>query len=285
MWSSGNLLGVFAQETTTQSGFAIVTPVSGNIGGLVATETLRHSTSADVEHTVIGPSTLVTAASLPVFVGVGTANTTAIAIANPSNGSGGVNMVLTNNFGGFFATATIQLGPRGQLAIFLNDIFSLQSEVVSTPLLLTMSSELPVAVLALNFQGEDFASIPLTSLSFPTPVPVQPLVLGPTPTAMPGFGLGVPPPAPTFTPPVVLTSTAATTPSIGGNASLVFAQVAIGGEWSTDITVANTSAGAQIVRIDFFSPNGINIGSLPDIAIEPRGVFFFSTNPAAAGIQ
>ena len=254
----------------------------------MATETLRLSTSTDVEHTVVGPSTLVTAASLLVFVGPGSQNTTAIAIANPSLGTGGVNLILTNGFGGFVADATVQLGPREQFSRFLNEIFSIQTPV-ATPLLLTVSAELPVAILALNFQGEDFALIPMTSLAFPTPVPPQPLVVAPlpAPTVMPGFGLGLPP-TPTFTPPVVIASTAvtaATTLSIGGNASLVFAQVAFGGQWSTDIAVANTSAGQQTVRIDFFSPNGVNISSLPDILIEPRGVFFFSTDPAAAGIQ
>ena len=136
----------------------------------------------------VSPSSPKQASGRPSAVSTGSrrcAEATAIAIANPSIGSGGVNLVLTNTVGGFVADATIQLGPREQFSRFLNEIFPLQVGV-STPLLLTVSAELPVAILALNFQGEDFAQIPLTSLSFPTPVPAQPLVLAPSP-ALPRF--------------------------------------------------------------------------------------------------
>ena len=267
------------------------------------------------------PSPLITTASIPVPVGVVGENTTAIAIANPSAGSGGVNLVLTDNVGNVVLNVVVQLGPRRQFAKFLNELFGTQSVAFNTPLLLTVSSEIPVSIVALNFRGEEFTSIPLVSLSPPTPVAVQPLtgsvVISPVPietcltppvqtfvppSASNGFGLGVPPtpppaatffsppftisnsPVPTVTSPTtttVVSPQAPTTASIGGNAALVFPQVVTGGAWSTDIVLGNSSTGTQVVRIDFFSSDGLATNSLTDIAIPPRGVFFFSSETSA----
>jgi hypothetical protein len=207
--------------------------------------------------------------------------------------SGGINLFLTDQSGAVVANTIVQIGPRGHLSKFLNELFAIQEGGFSTPLLLTMSSEIPVAVLALNFRFGDFASIPLTSLSSPTPVPVQALTpqstfSNPTfvpsqpviPSAMPGFGLGLPPstpPTPIFSPPIATTGTPVpTTTTIGGGGSMVFPQVVAGGDWFTEITVGNTSSANQTIRIDFFV-DGINTGSIPDVVIPPRGLVFLST--------
>jgi hypothetical protein len=255
LWVSGNFLGVFAQDTTPTSGFAIVTLVSGNIAGLIATASLKSTTSSGVEHTTVAPSVLITTASMLVPIGPTAENATGIAITNPSAGSGGVNLILTDRLGRVVLNTTIALGPRGHFSKFLNELFAVQPTEFSTPLLLTISSEIPVAILALNFRAADFASIPLTSLSTPTPVPIQPLSLASSSATLPP----------------------GTTVSIGGSASIIFAQVVTGGEWSTEIAIGNTSAGIQRIRIDFFGPNGLNTGSLTDIVIPSRGVFFFAT--------
>jgi hypothetical protein len=254
MWTSGNFLGVFAQETP-RSGFAIVTLVSGNVAGLVATETLKNTISGELEQTVVAPSALITSASLLVPVGPLSESTTAIAIANPSLGSGAVNLVLNDTFGRIVLDTTVRLGPREQFSRYLNEFFAKEPIAFSTPLLLTVSSEIPVAILAFNSRASDFAIIPLTSLSTPTPVPVQPLQ-------------------------TVSTFNALATPTIGGANSLLFTQVVSGGDWSADIAIGNTSALTQVVRIDFFSSAGLITRSLTDIAIQPRGVFFFSTSIA-----
>src|SRR5689334_10054415 len=120
IWLSGNLLGAFAQDTT-RTGFAIVTVVGGNVGGLIGTETLTNLTDTGIDQTVISPSPLVTSASFLVPVGPVTENTTAIAVANPSVGAGGVNLILTDALGGVVLDTVVQLGPRGQFSKFLND--------------------------------------------------------------------------------------------------------------------------------------------------------------------
>jgi hypothetical protein len=260
--ASGNILGAFAQDTP-RSGFAVVTVVSGNIAGLIATETLRNATSSGIEEAIVAPSALVTTGSMLVPVGLLEENTTGIAITNPSAGSGGVRLILTDEAGTVVLTATVQLGPLGHFSGLLNEFFVNQEARFPTPLLLTVSSEIPVALLVLNFRGEDFTAVPMTSLSSPTPVPPianRPLLVPPSPAG-------------SFVVPV--------TSTIGGGASLIFAQVAAGGGWSTEIAIGNTSAATQVVRVDFFGANGISTGSLTDIAIPPRGVFFFSPGPLA----
>src|SRR5262249_5973690 len=154
---------------------------------------------------------------------------------------------------------------------------------------LTVSSEIPVAIVALNFRAGDFTAIPLTSLSNPLPVPVQPsnitlaspaAIAVSNPSPNPGFGLGLPPtfvPIPGLTTPVtVLTTPGPTTTSIGGSGSVVFGQIVAGGGWSTDIAIGNTSVGIQQIEVDFFGPDGSQTSTLSNIVIPSRGVFFFS---------
>jgi hypothetical protein len=272
--ASGNLLDDICQDTAVRSGFAIITLVSGNIAGLIATETLKNSTSSGVHHAIVAPSPMITTASILVSVGPLSERTTAIAITNPSLGSGGVNLVLTDAIGAVVLNTTINLGPHGHFSRFVNELFAAEPAEFSTPLLLTISSEIPVAILALNCRAGDCASIPLTSLSSPTPIPTQ---LPPAPANVSSFGLGVPLPSLFFPPvaplPAVGSSPQPTASSIGGNGSLVFPEVVSGGEWSTEFAIGNTSATTQSVRIDFFE-SGVNTASLTDIVIPSRGVFF-----------
>jgi hypothetical protein len=257
---------------------------------------------------------LTTNASILVTVGAIGDNSTAIAVANPSAGSGGVNLILTDTQGRVVLNTTFTLGPGGQLSRFLSEFFATTPTRFTTPLLLTVSSEIPVAILAFNFRAFDFTAIPLTSLATPTPVAVQPLTsqavgtqplaqptVSPAPSVtFPGFGLGmmIPPPMMMVTPPVTITgigtptltgtvtmgmallpATATTTvPTIGGPGALVFPQVVTGGGWSTEIAVGNTSAGTQVIRIDFFSPAGVLEQSVTGITIAPQGVFFITAD-------
>jgi hypothetical protein len=70
---------------------------------------------------------------------------------------------------------------------------------------------------------------------------------------------------------------------IGGAGALVFAQVAVGGDWSTKLAIGNTSSGTQIIRIDFFGSDGSHSSSLSEIVIQPRGVSF--TDLGAGAVQ
>jgi hypothetical protein len=272
MGAAGNLLGVFAQETTVRSGFAVVTVVSGNAAGLIATANLRNNDSSGIEHSVVGPSPLVISGSMLVNVQPELNNTTALAIANPSLGSGAVNLILTDPAGGVVLNTTIQLGPRAHFSRFIHDLFPTLPSGLPSPLLLTLSSEIPVAVLALNFRGSDFSSVPLTSLSNAIPVPIQALTPIPTVTTTATS---------TFTVSAVGVQSTDTV-NIGGGTAIVFPQVTTGDDWATDISIGNTSTQTDVVRVDFFNADGTNGASFADIVIQPRGVFFFSTESAAS---
>jgi len=175
--------------------------------------------------------------------------------------------MVTDAGGGIILNTVVQLGPRGHFSRFLSELLDTPpAEPVAG--LLTVSSEIPVAVLGLNFQGGEFASIPQVSLEFPLGVPVQPLTTqGST--------------APVFSTSISTALPAALQPpapvSIGGPGALVFAQVVSGGGWMTNLALGNTSSGPQTVRIDFFDSTGANVGSLTDITIPSHGVFLFST--------
>jgi hypothetical protein len=247
---SGNLLAAFATDVP-RSGFAIVTVVSGNIADLVTTERLTNNITTIAEEQILPPSPFFTTASILVSFGASSEPTSAIAIANPSVVTGGVNLLLTDGRGGVVSTATVHLGPRGHISRFLTELFAIEPTQVPSPLLLTLSSEIPVAILAFNFRGAAFEAIPITT------------------------GNLIPPPASGLTP---------SSRVIGGNA-VVFGQVAAGGGWSTQIVIANTSDGNNFVRIDFFGTNGIGFGSLTDIFVPPRGVAVLSTDALVFGLR
>src|SRR5262249_56177731 len=113
------------------------------------------------QQSAVPPAPLVTAASILVPVGPLDISTTAIAIANPSQGTGGVNLILTNAAGDVVLNTVFTLGPNGQFARFMNELFSTPPGEFSTPLLLTMSAQIPVAATAFNFRAADFTPLPL----------------------------------------------------------------------------------------------------------------------------
>jgi hypothetical protein len=64
---------------------------------------------------------------------------------------------------------------------------------------------------------------------------------------------------------------------VGGPGALLLPQVATGGGWVTQITIANTSSVAQTVRVDFFNADGAQLttpfgSTVPSIVIAPGGV-------------
>jgi hypothetical protein len=176
LFASGDLLAVFAQDTTIHSGFAVVTLDAGNLAGLIATESLKNATSLEFNQAIVAPSVLVTSASILAPLGPSGGNTTALAITNPTLGSGGVNLILTDGVGNVVLNTVIVLGPLGHFSRFLNELFPAEPPAFPAPLLLTISSEIPIAILALNFHGADFAPLPMTSLSSPIPLGTPSLV-------------------------------------------------------------------------------------------------------------
>jgi hypothetical protein len=290
MCFSGSFLGAFAQDSVSRSGFAVVTLVSGNVPGLIATETIRNQASAAPDQTILAPSPLITSASLLVSVGPVIENTTAIAIANPSTGAGAVNLVLSDMGGNLIFNTNVVLGPNEQVAKFLNEFFTIPPAGFTPAMLLTISSQIPVGIVALNFRGGGVTSVPLANLVTATPVLVQPAMPIPptvpptTPPAGLGIGLPAPPePKPASPFPVTVTSSPVpTTNSVVGGVSLVFPQVVTGLNWSTEIAIGNTSTTSQVAQVDFFDPSGVQTGSFTHVLVPARGVVVLSAADAFA---
>jgi hypothetical protein len=294
MCFSGSFLGVFAQDSVSRSGFAVVTLVSGNVPGLIATETIRNQASAGPDQAILAPSPLITSASLLVPIGPVIENTTAIAIANPSIGAGAVNLVLSDMGGNLIFNSNVVLGPNEQVAKFLNEFFTIPPAGFTPAMLLTISSQIPVGIVALNFRGGDITSVPLANLVTATPVLVQPAMpIPPTipqtvPPTMPpaGFGIGLPaPPEPKPASPFPVTVTSSpvpTTNSVVGGVSLLFPQVVTGLNWSTEIAIGNTSTTSQVAQVDFFDPSGVQTGSFTHVLVPARGVVILSADTAEA---
>lgn len=175
---SGSLVPGFGQdfgEDVVRTGFAVVTPVSGNSAGLIATATFFEQTLTGIEQAVTPPSPLRTSAALPANISPSLNVRTGIALANPSNLDARVNLLMTDDFGVVF-DVTIVLFRRSQLSRFLDELLTeRQIPLEARTGLLTISADVPIAVLAMRFIGDSFAVIPISSPFNPVPFPTQTL--------------------------------------------------------------------------------------------------------------
>ncbi len=273
-----------AQDPVPRSGFAVVTLVSGNIAALTATETIRNEASAGPSQAILAPAALITSASLLAPVGPMSENTTAIAIANPSTAAGAMNLTLTDAAGNLVFDTNVVIGPHEQMSKFLNEFFKIPPAGFAPALLLTISSEIPVGIVALNIRAGELTAVPLTGISVPMQfvIPV-PSAAASTTTPQAGFGIGLPapPPAPTpLLPVTVSTSPVPTTNSVASGISLIFPQVVAGLNWSTEIAIGNTAPTSQVARVDFFDPRGAPTGSFTNVVVPARGVVVLSADTA-----
>jgi hypothetical protein len=258
-----------AQTTAVQPGFAIVTVESGNAAGIAPVETLIHDDFGVTTTSDLSPTPLLTNSAMVVYLGTAAAGTTGIAVMNPTTATAHVQLLITNAQGGPILNQTLSIVPRGQFSRFVSELFAGQITSTTPPAgLLTITADAPVGVVALNFRGDGFSSSPLSSLASPMPLSAA--------TFTPQINNALPTNPVT---PVMTTVTAATvqtntaTNTIGGGASFLFPQVVTGGGWATQITIANNSAAVQVLRIDFFDPNGNALQTINGITIPPLGLF------------
>src|SRR5581483_3539332 len=119
------------------------------------------------------------------------------------------------------STKAITIPSHQQVARFISELFS---DVPGVPRdsdgTLTLTSNTPVAVVALRFSGPKLSTIPITSLSPPVNLPEL-------------------------------------TPGIGGVNGVLMPQFAADGEWASEtVVVNNNTSQALTVRIDLFKSDG-----------------------------
>jgi hypothetical protein len=113
---------------------------------------------------------------------------------------------------------------------------------------LTLTSNTPVAIVGLYFQGTHFTSIPITSLSPLVPIPNV-------------------------------------TPNVGGSSAVLLPQFAANGGWASEMVVLNNGGAALTVRIDLFQQDGTPLvatlnhqsaSTFQNLVIAPGGIIVFA---------
>jgi hypothetical protein len=312
-----SLLIVFAGSTLGMAqilgnranlGFAVVTPLGTSVGSFSAVATLFDSTEIGVAQASVGPAPFLTSAVLPVNTSVTGGESTTLSFVSPALSAATVNLLLTNAFGVQVSNRTISVPGRNQVVLSVNDLLD-PDAVVGPGLLLRITSNIPVAIQALDFRGVGFTAIPITNVAAaavtgtaPTTPTVGTFTTAPTtpttttggnfngvpvvPIGVPIAPIGVPICiAPTvFVPGTITVGAPATTAQFTtsvvtvGAGAFIFPEVVRGDGGSAQIRVGNLSRTAtQVVRFDFFTSTGELIRSISNVAIAPQGFVVFSS--------
>jgi hypothetical protein len=234
-----------------QSGYAIVTPTSAVTTGLVVFETFGEHRMSEVTQAGVLPSDVTTHCILYVSSNGRLSKNLGVAIANPGADEASVTLTLLDEKG-FPVPKTakaIKVAGHNQTAQFVTELFADQPSVSQNFTgTLDISSSKPVAVIGLRFRGQNFSTLPVTSLAGSTVVPKN--------------------------------------GSVGGSGAIILAHVATGGGWATEIVIVNTNATDPVtVRADLFDSkgapllatlNGTTASSFVGILIPPMGVVTLS---------
>jgi hypothetical protein len=281
-------------------GFVVVTPQGTGVNSLSAVARLFNSTDAGVAQAVVGPAPFLTNAVLPVNAGV---SGTVLSFVNPALNTATVNLLLTDAFGGVISNRVITVPGKNQVVLSVNDLVDPDTPVGVSGLQMRITSNIPVAVQALDFRGVGFTSIPVTNVAAANTQTVGTFTTAPVgttvgttisgtpvvPIGVPTAPIGVPiciAPTVVIPPSTITVGAPATTAQFntgvvsGGSAAgaLIFPEVVRGDGGSTQITVGNLSRTTLIgVRFDFFTSNGDLIRSIPNVAIAPEGFVIFSS--------
>jgi hypothetical protein len=257
------LLGTFAASVSfsqivgpLRTGFAVITPITGGSSAFSVSETFTEIFDGKLVQSSVSPSPLVTLTNMVVNLDPVAGVNTGIAIVDPFDVTATVALSLVNQRGVIIDSRTILVGARQQRSQFVTQFFSSVPELrTSFTGQLFISSNVPIAILGLAFTGPFFTALP-------------------TPTQLSGNNV--------FPGPVVPTTATTAFNPFPGVGVMLFPQFATGGGWASKITIANTSALPQSVRVDVFDSTGrlftLPIAfSVPNTIIQPGGVVTFST--------
>ncbi len=212
--------GVSDDNSPIRVGYAVVTPTSTATSGLVVFETFGQKRGNDTTQAAVMPSQLIRNAVMFVSASGRLSRNLGLAIANPTAIDARVTLTLRDQSGTTLAKKVITLADRDQTARFVTELFSSEPGVPQDlEGTLTVTSTVPVAIIGLRFRGDNFSTIPTTSLSTPEPLPESDT-------------------------------------GVGGPNAVILPHFATGGGWASEIVLANTSATPLTVRVDIFGQNG-----------------------------
>jgi hypothetical protein len=223
---------------------------------------------------------------------------TGVAIVNPNTQAVNIMLVLRMaSTGSTPLTTNFTLGAGQQTSKFVTEVFGNQTIAQGVPAVLTIVASLPVGVVGFNFQGTNFAAVPVTDLT--TVLTTSALaslnsdITGTTnsstsnttsssslkPATIGGANVEISntTPAGQFFPQI--------STSVGGNGALILPQLAMNGGWTTEIIIVNPSAISRTVRLDFFDATGASLNvqfqngsgsSFTNVTIPASGTVVFS---------
>ena len=251
---SGPVLGGYAIVTATSTGQGgIGLGPLGIEGGLTVFETFGYRSQVPALRAAVLPAALTTRMVLFASSGTRLSRNVGVGITNPQNTDAVVSLTLRRVDGSQVATKNISVGAHQQVARFVSEYFA---EVAELPIdfdgTITLTSNTPVAVIALRFEGTKFTTIPITSLS------------------------------PSITLPEV-------TPGTGGSNAVLLPQFVADGRWASETIILNNHTQRLTVRIDLFKQDGTPLvttlnhqraSSFQNLVIEPGALIMFSPRDA-----
>jgi hypothetical protein len=230
-------------------GYAVITPTSGNPGKLDVFETFGYRSQIPALQAGVLPATMTTRMVLFANTNIRLYYNSGIAITNPGSGDAVVTMTLRRADGSVTSSKTITVAARQQIARFINELFADVPEVPRNfDGTLTLTSNTPVAILSLLFDGTSFRTIPVTSLS------------------------------PSVSLPEV-------TPGTGGSNGFLLPQFAANDLWASEMVVINDGQLPVTVRIDLFKQDGtplvttlnhVSGSSFQNLVIAPGGIIMLA---------
>lgn len=238
-----------------QVGYVIVTPAEPS-SDLTVFETFGERHGGQTLQAGVLPSAMTTHAVLFVNASGRLSRNVGVAIANPNHDAGmsaQIGMMLYDDQGTLLAgyesnNSPVVVGPGEQVAKYVTELFDSQPAVPKDFTgILDLTSDVPFAVIGIRARGENFSTLPATSLSGSIPVP-----------QIGGEESG-----------------------IGGEGAIVLAHFAYGGGWATELVIANAGDSDVTVRVDLFDQtggplevtlNGMMGSSFTDIMVPAHGV-------------
>jgi hypothetical protein len=238
----------------TSIGYAVVTATggvspTGISGGLTVFETLGFRSQVPALQASVLPATLTTQMDLFASASIRASRNVGVGITNPGTTSATVAMTLRATNGSLTASTSITVGPLRETAQFVSDLFAnvpdMPPDFDGT---LTITSNIPVGIMALMFNGTAFSAIPVASLSPTVVLPVM-------------------------------------TAGVGGSNSVLLPEFVADGGWASEIVVLNNGAAPLTVRMDLFKQDGTPLvtklnhqsgSSFVNLVIAPGGIIIYA---------
>jgi methionine-rich copper-binding protein CopC len=224
----------------------VLAQTPGSPGGLVVFETFSSGFVTNATEASVLAGAMTTRTVFFASSSTRLSRSLGVAIANPGNTAANVTMTLRSGANGSQTAArTITVGARQQVADFISDLFSAVPALLADfDGSLAITSDTPVAIVALRFRGPNFSTLPVTSLSGESPVP--PVAAG-----------------------------------VGGAEAVILPHIAAGGTWGSEIVISNTTTLPKSVRLDLFKKDGTPLtttyngqegSSFQNLIIPPEGI-------------